>query len=46
MNNLKIWQGTNKAWFISLNGKILCGAHDKKWADIFFETIKNKLKTE
>lgn len=45
-HTVKMYQGTNQAWFISVNGKILCGTKDKNWADIFLETIKNKLKSE
>lgn len=34
------YQGANSAWFIKLNGKLICGSHSKEWSDKFLKIVK------
>ena len=41
---VKVMQGTNDAWFIYLNGKVICGSHSKEWIDNFEKVVLNEFK--
>jgi hypothetical protein len=40
---VKVAQGTNDAWFIYLNGKVICGSHHKEWIEKFAKTVMDEL---
>ena len=42
---VKVMQGTNGAWFIYLNGKVICGSHSKEWIDKFEKVVSTEPKT-
>ena len=41
---VKVAQGTNDAWFIYLNGKVICGSHSKEWIDKFEKIVSTEPK--
>ena len=41
---VKVMQGTNDAWFIYLNGKVICGSHSKEWIDKFEKVVSTEPK--
>lgn len=42
---IKVTKGTNDAWFIYLNGKVICGSHSKEWIDKFEKVVSTEHKT-
>ena len=41
-NKVEQYQGTNNAWFIKLNGVIICGSRDKLWSDKFLKLVQDE----
>jgi len=41
-NKVEQYQGTNNAWFIKLNGVIICGSHYKLWSDKFLKLVQDE----
>jgi len=44
MDKIIVKQGTNNAWFIYLNNKVICGSHSKEWIDIFEKAVQTHLQ--
>lgn len=42
-NEILIYQGTNDAWFIKLNGELICGSQSKEWIMKFAEKVKSEV---
>lgn len=42
-NKIQVYQGANEAWFIKLNGKLICGSHSKEWIIKFAEKVKSEV---
>ena len=43
MDKIIVTQGTNNAWFIYLNNKVICGSHSQEWINIFKKAVEKHI---